>query len=234
MRFPKAMSLLLAKIALERVMSEKRSEQLIGECASAFEPIKDWWNRRGQEADDLATPEDAIEEAARERQDHVPDAQRQEAAGLVRRIQDRVDEETSEQELSEVIQSEILGKARTWVIWLDDPEVVGADGGRYVHFSYAWDELRKRFGYRIRNYEHNIMFYPPNTQVGGSTWETRELSWTADKIWKAAKRRIPAITERGLGEPRLHSVDGNRGVWREVLNVLTKNLPPNSPSDRSA
>lgn len=234
MRFPMEISIVLAKIALERVMSPERADELVAASQKAVDEIKAWWNRREQEAAEGVTAQDAIQAAAQEMSEPVHDDQLKEATGVVRRIQEQIDEQASEKDISEVIESEIRGKRKTWVVWLDDAKVMGANGGRYVHFSYSWDVNRKRYGYRIRDFKTNTILYPPETSESSSEWTHRVLNWTADDVWRATKRRIKTATETGLGKTDLGSVDDNRDCWKAVLNALTMNMPVKTANSRGA
>ncbi len=231
MRFPKRLLTLLAKIALDKIMSPERTEELFQQLQSAVDEIKKWGKDTSPNAKAVPSVQD-IEEAVGELSSDdqarkLSDDQLKNTVDLTERLVTRFAEKRDDAALDfnsvkAIVESELPGRANTYVLWIDLDGIVPDGAGRFVHFSWAKDG--DRMGYKIRDFISERITYPSDKPPSVKNWTRNPTDLTAEQIWKAAKHRIPTVKATGLGVGDLGPVEKNRDVWKAVLNALTKNL----------
>jgi hypothetical protein len=237
-KFPKPIGIRIAKIALGRIVSPERADQLLKETENTVEAIKEWLRGSPQEAQgETTSPDRAIGEVVNElrRRGEAPelsDAQREDAVDLTDQLDRRLaelshDPSLSVKEVQKVVESELPGRANTYVLWVDLPEIVKGEGGRYVHFS--WQKTDDGVDYKVRDFIAGWISYPRGANVHIIDCDVNPIDLTAEDIWRSAKHRIPTVEATGLGVGDLGSVDGNWSGWKAVLNALTRNPPGSDP-----
>jgi hypothetical protein len=238
-KFPSRIGVQIAQIALEWIISPERADQLFIEIQDVAKEIKEWVRGSSPEVrGETITADEAIGKVIDDLR-HLGEApklsneQREDVVDLTDRLDRRIAEfsvvpSMSAENVKKIVESELPGRANTYVLWIELAEIVKGEEGRYVHFS--WHKTND-YGvvYKVRDFIAERISYPTGANVHIIDCDANPIDLTADDIWRGAKHRIPTVKATGLGESDLGSVDGNWSGWKAVLNALTKNPPGSNP-----
>ena len=201
---------LAAKVALDRLIGDKRTDELVV-LFQAWDAARDKTSELA-EAKEQAADSKAVTEAVNEMvvgaERAVTDEERSSleltvAAGIA-----SFDEPPSEAKLWDDL---LPGKMKTFVILSDDHRLTCGEPGRFFHFNW-YNE-----GWRVRDYLGGRILHPPGARVGNEGLSLILLDMTALQVWNASTVRIHSVARFGLG---FGTDETDR--WRRVLMLMTE------------
>lgn len=207
-----------AKIMLDRLVGEPRTDE-------AIDLFREWATGRDaesrhrelaeakREAADPTVLERIVRETMTSADSGVGPEQRDRlafalASGFSDAPGDAVDRPL---EMKTLVERLLPGKAKTFVIWLNFPTIVGDGPGRYYHFN--WDGE----SWRVRDYIGGQIMHPPDRQVADRELRPVALDLTALQIWNQGEGRIHCRACFGLSFAVTKMDD-----WRNALALLTE------------
>ncbi len=216
----------LAKIALDKIIGEKRTDELVG-------VIRDFRAVPSPAAEQNEGPElafalrEAVADATKSDPEGKQRAEEQAKAELLLTdvfaelpLEELADPAIPPEEIAkkllEALPNEVAG---VYLLWLNLP-----DGGCYCHFSWGWNEKAKRTTFRIRDYVHRKLYYcvtkPDNEEVRESKWEVQDWNdRTALELWHSAQRQVRCRGAFLLDRMKF-------STWKNTLDEMTRSLAP--------
>jgi hypothetical protein len=204
---------LSAKVALDRLIGAKRTDELVTmlqKWSLARDKAGELSDAKYQAANPQAVQDvvNSVIVQAGEAGTKITHEQREKLAFTVASGIALLEEPPTDTKLWE---SFVPGKAKTFVVYLDDPRFTAGGPGRFFHFN--WDKE----GYRIRDYIGGRILHPLGSTPGNAKLTPVPMDMSVLEIWNASKVRVHSVRRYGLG---FKTSEMDR--WREVLSLLTE------------
>jgi hypothetical protein len=220
MSFTSRLLQLAAKVALDRLVGQDRTDEAIAifqEWASERDPaaLNQDLEAARCEAANPAILDKVVSEAVKQRGESIGREQRETVALSLASGFSTLPERAGGPPTAKELAEELLPpnwRRKTFVVWLDDPRIIETPPGRYCHFN--WDDG----SYRVRDFLGHRILHPAGLQVNGQGLIAVPLEMSALDVWNASKGPIQCLDRFGLGHLTVEDADR----WREVLELLTE------------